>query len=275
MWVINSALGKFFEFLFFPFKNSGPWPGMILVSFLTAVFMLFVFRFTSNQEGIREVKNKIKAHLLEIRLFKDSLSLSLEAQGKILLYNLKYLSYSLKPLLVMIIPLLLILSQLNLWFGCKPLTPGERTLLKVKVKENAEVSDLDFVLELPSGLEAETPPLRIDAENEMNWSMKAKENGSQALILKVNGKSISKRVEVSPKSLTKVSRIKVRRNFFDELFNPGEKPIPPELPLKKIEVTYPAKSMSLFGWHIHWVIVYFALSIVFGFSFRRLLKVEI
>lgn len=237
--------------------------------------MLFVFRFTSNQKGIREVKNKIKAHLLELRLFKDSLSLSLEAQGKILLCNLKYLSYSLKPMLVMIIPLVLILSQLNLWFGHKPLTPGERTILKVKVNESAKVSDIHFALVPPAGLEAESPPLRIDAENEMNWSLEAKENGSQVLVLKVGGKSISKRVEVSRKPLAKVSGIKIRRNFFDELLNPGEKPIPSELPLKKIEVAYPAKSMSIFGWNIHWIITYFFLSIIFGFSFRRLFKVEI
>jgi hypothetical protein len=275
VWAINSALGKLFEFLFFPFKSVGPWPGMILVSFLTAIFMLFVFRFTSNQKGIREVKNKIKAHLLELRLFKDSLSLSLEAQGKILLCNLKYLSYSLKPMLVMIIPLVLILIQLNLWFGHKPLAPGERTILKVKVDESAEVSDIDFELEPPPGLEAETPPLRIDAQNEMNWSLKAKENGSQVLVLKVEGKSVSKRVEVSPKLLVKVSRIKVRRDFFDELLNPGEKPIPSELPLERIEVIYPAKSMSIFGWNIHWIIIYFVLSLIFGFSFRRLFKVEI
>lgn len=248
---------------------------MILVSFLTAIFMLFVFRFTSNQKGIREVKNKIKAHLLELRLFKDSLSLSLEAQGKILLCNLKYISYSLKPMLVMIIPLVLILSQLNLWFGHKPLILGERTILKVKVNESAEVSDIDFALESSPGLEAETPPLRIDAQNEMDWSLKAKENGSQVLVLKVEGKSISKRVEVSPKTLVKVSAIKVRRNFFDELLNPGEKPIPSELPLKKIEVDYPPQSMNLFGWNIHWIIIYFVLSIIFSFSFRRLFKVEI
>jgi uncharacterized membrane protein (DUF106 family) len=275
VWVINSALGKLFGFFFFPFRSIGPWPGMILVSFLTAIFMLFVFRFTSNQKGIREVKNKIKAHLLELRLFKDSLSLSLEAQGKILLCNLKYISYSLKPMLVMIIPLVLILSQLNLWFGHKPLILGERTILKVKVNESAEVSDIDFALESSPGLEAETPPLRIDAQNEMDWSLKAKENGSQVLVLKVEGKSISKRVEVSPKTLVKVSAIKVRRNFFDELLNPGEKPIPSELPLKKIEVDYPPQSMNLFGWNIHWIIIYFVLSIIFSFSFRRLFKVEI
>ena len=33
--------------------------------------------------------------------------------------------------------------------------------------------------------------------------------------------------------------------------------------------------MSLFGLHIHWLIVYFILSIAFGYGFKGLFKVEI
>ncbi len=133
MWIFNSAFGKIFNLIFFPFRSMNPWVGMILISFLTALLMLFVFRFTSNQEGIKRVKNKIKAHLLELRLFKDSMSLSFKAQGNILRCNLRYISYSTKPMLVMIIPLILILIQLNFWFGYEALTPGQETILKVKL----------------------------------------------------------------------------------------------------------------------------------------------
>ncbi len=255
---------------------------MILISFLTAILMLFIFRFTSNQEGIRQVKNKIKAHLLELRLYKDSLSLSFKAQGNILRYNLKYISYSAKPLLVMIIPLILILTQLNLWFGYESLTPGQETILKVKIEENQNLLDTNLVLQPSTGFEIQTPPLRIEEEMEINWCLQAKEKGVHDLTLIVEGQRITKKVAVDQKPLSKISPLKVRRNFINELINPGESPLPRDLPIKTIEVNYPAKDIKLFGWNIPWIlgippwlIVYFVLSIILGFVFKGMSKVEI
>lgn len=255
---------------------------MILISFLTALLMLFIFRFTSNQEGIRRVKNKIKAHLLELRLFKDSLSLSFKAQGNIFRYNLRYISYSAKPLLVMIIPLILILIQLNLWFGYEALTPGQETIIKVKLEEGQNLLDINLALEPSTGFDIQTPPLRIEEEEEINWRLQAREKGVHDLTLIVNGQRLIKKVAIAQRPLSKISPLKVRRNFINELVNPGEFPLPQDLPIKTIEVKYPAKSMNLFGWTIPWLlgippwlIVYFVLSIILGFVFKGFFKVEI
>jgi hypothetical protein len=275
MWVFNSILGKIFELILFPFRGMSPWVSMTLISFLTAFLMLFVFRLTSNQKGIKQVKNKIKAHLLEFRLFKDSLSLSLRAQANILRYNLRYIGYSAKPLLVMIIPLVLILIQLNLWFGHQALSPGEKTILKVKLQAAQNPLAADIALELSAGLDVETLPLRIEKEGEIDWRLQAREKGIHELALTVNGQKLTKKVYVGQVSLDKISPVKVQGNFIDELFNPGEAPLPKGLPLKSIEVAYPSRKMSLFGWHLHWLIAYFALSIVFAFAFKGLFRVEI
>jgi len=255
---------------------------MIFISLLTALLMLFIFRFTSNQEGIRQVKNKIKAHLLELRLFKDSLSISFKAQGNILRYNLKYISYSAKPLLVMIIPLILILIQLNLWFGYEALTPGQETILKVKLEEGQNPLDINLSLEPSTGFNIQTPPLRVEEEREINWRLQAREKGVHDLTLIVNSQRITKKLAVGQKPLSKISPLKARRNFINELINPGEAPVPGDLRIKTIEVKYPVKDMKLFGWNIPWLlglppwlIVYFALSIILGFAFKGFFKVEI
>jgi uncharacterized membrane protein (DUF106 family) len=282
MWIFNSVFGKIFDLIFFLFQSMNPWIGMIFISFLTALLMLFVFRFTSNQEGIRLVKNKIKAHLLELRLFKDSLSLSFKAQGNILRYNLKYISYSTKPLLVMIIPLILILIQLNIWFGYEALTPGQETILKVKLEEGHSPLDISLSLEPSSGFDIQTPPLRIEEEMEISWRLQAREEGVHDLALIINGQRLIKKLAVAQKPLSKISPLKVRRNFINELMNPGEPPFSRELPIKTIEVKYPTKDISLFGWSIPWLlgippwlVVYFVLSIILGFILKGIFKVEI
>jgi len=275
MWIFNFLFSKLFDFLFFPFRGLSPWYGMVFISFLTGLFMLFVFRYTSNQQGIRKVKNRIKAHLLELRLFKDSFATSFKAQGSILRCNLRYMSYSARPMLVMIIPLVLIIIQLNLWFNYQPLSPGDKAILKVTLKEGFDPLEGSPSVEPSSGFEIETPALRIEEEREIDWRLRAKEKGIPDLIVVVDGEKCQKRIAIAQKPLSKISAVKVQKNFLAQVLNPGEPPLPSNSPLESIQILYPTRSMNFFGWNIHWLIVYFVLAIIFGFAFKGLLKVEI
>ncbi|MEW5806086.1 MAG: hypothetical protein AB1756_01860 [Acidobacteriota bacterium] len=275
MAIVNSILGAIFSLFFFLFQGFDPWIGMIVVSLITALFMLFIYRFTSNQEGIRKVKDKIKAHLLELRLFKDDMVTTFRAQGNILKYNLRYIGYSARPMLVMIIPLILFLIQLNLWFGYQALAPGQSALLKVKLDESYNPMEIDVAVEPPSGLVLETPPLRIEEEKEIDWRIRAEKSGLYDLGFKIAGEKITKKVTVGGRPLARISPARVQRGFLDELFNPGESPIPKNSPVAMIEIVYPAGSMNLFGWPIYWPIVYFILSIILGFALKGFFRIEI
>jgi uncharacterized membrane protein (DUF106 family) len=275
MWIFNSLFGKIFDALFYPLRSMSPWIGMTVVSFLTGLLMLFVFKWTSNQKGIKQVKNKIKAHLLELRLYKDSLALSLQAQGNILRCNLRYIGYSVKPMMVMILPLILILIQLNFWFGYQSLTTNQSALLKVKLKENQNPMQISLEIEPSPELNLETPPLRIEEFKEINWRFSAKEQGIHQLTLTINGETVTKRVSVAQKALSKISPLKTGKNFIKQVLYPTESPIKGDLPVESIEIQYPTQSMNLFGWNLHWLIVYFVLSIIFGFTFKGVFKVEI
>ena len=275
MWVFNSVLDKLFDILFLPFRNMSPWVGMVLISLLTSFLMLFIFRHTSNQAGIKKAKNLIKAHLLELRLFQDDMRIQFRAQGRILMANLKYIGHNSKPMLVMIIPVVLILIQLNLWFGARSLKPGESALLKVKLSGDRFPSEVTVNLEPPPQIVIETPPLRIEDEAEIDWRVKAKETGLGRLSLAVEGETIFKDVAVGTKPLSKISTLKVGRNVLDQVFNPGERPLPSGSLVRSIELKYPAAHMNLFGRHVHWLVVYFVLSIIFGFAFKGVFRVEI
>jgi len=205
MWIFNSAFGKIFNALFLPFRGMSPWVGMILISFLTGLLMLFVFKWTSNQQGIQKVKNRIKAHLLELRLFKDSLSQSLRSQGNILRCNLTYISYSVKPMLVMIIPLILILIQLNFWFGYESLKPNESVILKIKLAEDQNPLETQIAVHPSSGLVMETPPLRIEESQEINWRFSATQEGIQQFTVTINGETVIKKVSVAQKPLSSMA----------------------------------------------------------------------
>jgi uncharacterized membrane protein (DUF106 family) len=234
-----------------------------------------IFRYTSNQKEVREAKEQIKAHLLEIRLFKDDLRILFSAQKSILLYNLKYMKHALRPMLFMIVPVAIILIQLDGWFGYRPLKQGESAIISVKLLDNSMDALSNISIESSKGLMVETPPLRIHSENEVDWRILANELGEHKLIFNVLGHTFQKGVIVSNGRLVRVSPRVVASNLWDTLLYPGEESIVKNSLVRQIEIDYPSRSIGIFGWKIHWLVVFFVLSIVFGFAFKGLLGVEI
>jgi len=274
MGIFNFLVNRFFDGLFYPFVSLNPWVPMVVVSLLTAIFMLFIFRYTSNQKGIREAKDKMKAHFMEIRLFKDDFRLLMKAQGRILRYNLVYMKHSLKPMMVMIIPLVIVLVQFNFRFGFRPLQPEERVIVRVKFSEALPLRSLGISLEAPEGLEVERPPLRIESLHEVDWRLRAKEPGEFELKVRVGEEFFTKRIIVSDE-LCQLSPRRVSPSFVQEFLYPSEPPLPSNSLVSYIEVRYPTSNLNLGGWNIHWLIVFFVLSIAFGFSLKGVFRVEI
>ena len=210
-----------------------------------------------------------------MRLFPDNMRVSLKAQGNILLANMKYISHSVKPLLFMIIPVILVLIQVNFWFGYSSLKPGEPVILKVNLENNYNPLEVDLKIAPSSGISIETPPLRIEEENEINWRISPLKKGVYNLEIYIDGQKVSKQVSVAQRSLSKISPKKLKGSFFDILFFPLETPIKKSSPIKSIEILYPDKGLLLLGINFHWLIAFFGLSIILGFTFKGVFGVEI
>ncbi len=275
MRVVNLVFGGLVGLALWPFRALSPWAGMASLSLLTALLMLAVFKLTSDQAAVRKAKDAIKAHLLELRLFKDNLRVSLGAQGGILKANLRYAAANLRPLLVMIVPLVLILTQMSLWFDRAPLRPGEETLVKVLLDAGSDPAGISIALEPGSNLIIDSPAVRIPDDHEVVWRLRAVDEGAGRVLVTAGGRTIEKAVAVGGRPLTRISSVASRGSFWKRLLHPGEPPLPAGTPVRSIEVLYPAKKLAVFGLAIHWLIAYFILSLVFGFALKGVFKVEI
>jgi len=275
MHVVNLVFGWIVEAALLPFRGLSPWFGMTAVSLLTALLMLEVFKLASDQAAVRKAKDRIKAHLLELRLYKDDMRVTLGAQGGILKANLAYMAANLKPLAIMIVPLVLILAQLSLWFDRAPLRPGEETLVKAELDKAADPVLLSLELEAPPGVDITSPAVRIPDGHEVVWRIKAVSEGAGLLLLRTGGRTVKKTVTVSGRPLTKVSALASRGSIWEQILFPGEPPLTDGTPIRSLKVLYPAKSLSAFGLPVHWLVAYFILSIVFGLVFKGVFGVEI
>ncbi len=261
--------------MFLPFQSLAPFWPLFFISVLTGILMLLGFRYTSHQDKIRKEKEKIKAHLMEMRIFKDDLAILMSAFMNVLLYNAKYIKHLIRPMLFLILPMVFMLIHLNFWFGYRPLKMEEAAILSVKLSEKETDSLSNVEIEVDDGIFIETPPLRISETREVNWRIRVKEPGVHTVKIKTSGVTFQKKIIASEKQFKPVSPRKVVSNFWDILLNPGEKPFSKNSLVKEIAINYPSNKIGFFGWKTHWLILFFVSSIVTGFAFKGFFDVEI
>jgi hypothetical protein len=276
MSIFNAIISAVFDGFF---SLAGALSGdaaLWIISAIVGVVMLLLFKVTSNQKAIKRTKERIWASFLEVRLFKDDMGQMMSAQGRIFGSTFRYMGYALVPMLFMIVPVLLILIQMNQWYGYEPLKQGRSALVTARIEGSEPLVDMPLRLEAGEGLMVETPPVRIESLREVSWRVRADSPGSHSLRLTWGAgenEAVAQAVQVDG-GFVKIEPIRVR-GAWEELWNPGAEPLPGNSPVSFFEITYPEAEANLLGFHMHWVIAFFILSMVFGFAFKGVFKVEI
>ena len=272
MTLVNSSMRALFDALLSPFGGMNPLVGLTLVSLVVAIGMLVIFKHTSNQDALDKIKRKIHASLFEIRLFNDDLVAIMRAQLDILRHNLTYIRLSLWPLVWMMVPLVLVIAQLQFHYAYEGLRPGEPVLLTVRLK-GTDAASLDapkpaVSLDPGSAVRVETPSVWVPAERELVWRISAEQAGDHEITIRVDGASESKTVRVRD-DVVRRSPLRVGSSLLDQILYPAEPPLPSSSPIASIELAYPDRSIDVLGVGMHWMIVFFALSLIFAFALRK------
>ena len=270
--IINNILTRLFGFVIWPLQSFDPIWALILVSLLTGLLMLWLFGKVSRQEAIRRVKNKIRGNLLAIRLFQHDVRVVLQVQGRILRETLTYVRYSLTPMLVLIVPVMLIIIQLNHHFSIEPLRVGEAALVQAKLSDPTILTK-GVSLDAPVGVTVETPAVRIETEGEVAWRIRVENPGRYPLQLRLGDETVEKQL-VAGEGWGAVSALRTS-SLLDLILYPGEASIEQPTGVESVEVKYRPLPLSVLGWNLHWLVLFFILSIVFAFALKGLFGVEI
>jgi hypothetical protein len=268
---LNRALVVVFDAAMGPVSRLPAWAGVLVCSIVTAAAMLAVFARVSNQRRLHEAKRGIHAALFEIRLFNDDLGAVARALGELLLQNGRYVQASLVPLAWLALPLLLVTAQLQAFYGYAGLTPGAPALVTATIRDdaaNAESVKRGLVLEASDGVRVDTGPVRLVGVNDVMWRIVPERAGDFTVTMRAGDVSVTKTVHASA-GVARRSPLRVSGNLWDQLLYPSEPPIPSEAGLAALTVAYPEADIDVFGWHVHWVIVYALLSMACAFAMAR------
>ncbi len=166
IWIngLTNILGKF---LFAPIADLPGWLSNTIISVLMGPLLLLFFKYISNQSAIERARDDMKAHTLSLKLFKDSFSVTLRAPLGLFYGALRLLLHSIRPLLIMLVPVSLLLVQMGLWYQCRPLTPGEYTVVTMTLNGNFDSPWPTVTLKPTPAVQITTGPVRILSQRQI------------------------------------------------------------------------------------------------------------
>jgi len=272
---------KIIDFLFLPLQNLTPIWELAFATLVLTVFALLVYKFTSNQKGIKKAKEKIKAHFLEVFLFIDEPILILKAQAQIMANGLKYLGYALVPLIIMFLPVLLVLINMEHRYHPRPLQAEESFLLKIKLKEQFPGWQDAIFMQFSQELVLTSAPLRFLSQEqkgkiypEIDYRFKVERKGKYEIKLKVAGKE-SIKIKVYAESDKRVRLAPIEGAGFGlNFWHPGTGLIKKDSLIQSIEITYPKQELNLLGWETYWGWQFLGLMIIFAIALKPVIRVE-
>ena len=272
MTTLLSMIDRVFDLSFRLMRPLPPLAVLAVFSVLTAALSLLAVRWTSDQKAIRRVKDLMGAHLLEVRLFPDQLSVVLRAYLALFGNTVLYLRYALVPLLVLSVPLLILFAQMESYFGHAPIEARNNFLVCTTFQTVDSLADA--FLELPPGLVQSAPPVHIPSEREVNWRVMAEQPGTYDIHLRLRGDDFSKRV-VAGSGLTRIVPEREQGRAWLQLIDPGEPPLPRAGLVEQIAIQYPTRVFQFRTWKIEWLIPYLALTLAAALLLKGALRTEL
>jgi len=242
------------------------------ISLVVGLLMVVVFRYTSDQKAIHIAKDRLKAHLLALKLFQDQIPIVIRSYGCIVMATGHYLRLAFKPLLFVIVPLTFLMLQLDRYLGSVPLEAGHAFLVKVRMDSPETLNEVS--LQLPKGLATTAPAIHIPSESEVVWRVVAEEAGDYMVDVQASGQTFSKRMVVGS-GLSRLSSVRLRGKFWERMFVSGESALPDNSLIEAIDVQYPSRNMPFAGFEWNWIWLFFVLSLASGFVFKSILGIEI
>ena len=282
MNAINRAVTSFFDLVLTPLEAVGDEFALLFVSGVFGVLALWIFKHISWQAGIKATKDKIKGHLIEIRIYQDDLVTVGKAIAKVLLRNLQYLFLNFGPFVPLAIPFALVAAQMVVRYGFEPAPiqqvseerlAGDGLTLEI-MGERAAIEGLEVTF--PEGLTPLSPVARVPRQGRAFVEFVAVQPGEYTILLETGGQTIEKSivagegVEVRSMQPERVSSV------FEAILWPAEDTLA-GTGLEKIRFVYPESDL---GWlplsgPLGVLAAFVLASMVVGFIFLKPLGVQI
>jgi hypothetical protein len=246
MDAVNAATKRVFDLVWAPFDRLPLWVGVLALGVAFGVLALVAMKYTANQKRVERLKDRYQAHILAIKLFRDSFVVVTTSLGKALAWIGVYLGEAmLKPMVVMLVPFMLLFAQMQMRLAYRPLDVGAKALVAVEVADGR--SPMEVQVELPPGVAAAGPAVREPSRGRIVVPLMAKEAGVHELRFRVGNETATKTLHAGDlPGAPMVSPVR-SADFVDRLLYPSEPAFGSGSSFLRIELAYPVRPITLLG----------------------------
>jgi hypothetical protein len=273
--IIGLALRTVGTWVVAPFMALGPTLGLIVLSVVVTVFVLLIFRGTSDPRKLRTSKDQMQGALLGIVVFQHDTAVMFGEEWRLIRGALTYMLAGLKPLAAMIVPVMAVIAALGLYYSRSPLSAGKTSIVTIYGTPANGPALSGARLDGAPGVTVETAPLRIPSRGEVCWGIRGVQPGLHTLTVRVGDTSYAKSVVVGPNAkMLPLSAERVRGGFWATFAHTGE-PALPDGAVDRISVEYPSAQWHLGPIGMHWLLAFLILTILVGLVLKGPLRVEL
>ena len=268
---LNAGMNALFGLLHRPMTALPAWLSLVLISALLGVVLLVLFKYTSNQAAMGRARDRIKARLLAMKLFKDNIFVVLKSSVQVFAAAVMLLLYSIPPMLVMSLPFGLLLGQMGTWYQARPLNIDEQAIVVMQLSDTVNTS-LPVSLAPTDAAKLIAGPVRIPSKKQVCWQIRATRPGIHQLQFNVGEIQVQKELAVGSDFMP-VSIKRPSLNISDVIFYPAEKPFDEASPVRSIEIGYPDRTSPVTGSDT-WVVSLFVVSMLGAFIAKPFFHVK-
>jgi uncharacterized membrane protein (DUF106 family) len=230
-----------------------PFWSILILSFILSLLISLIYKFTTNQSVMKDLKTEIKTLQQEMKLLKDNPSKMMEVNKKMFEVNGKYMSHSLKPMLFTFLPVILIFGWLNGHLAFEPIHPNQEFTVTT-VFDKAAMGNV--TLFVPDGITMTGDTTKTIEAGTASFAMKGYE-GLYSLTFEHGGKQYVKDVEITQKREYVTPALTVNDGTLKSIMTNHEKTI----------------VIQIGSWGVSWFWSYLVFSLIFSLVIRKALKI--
>lgn len=284
MNAINGIVNRIFDAVLTPFEWLGAGWSLILVSGIFGILALIAFKHISYQKGIKSTKDKIKGHLIAIRIYQDDLMVVLKSVGKVLVRNTQYLFFNFGPFIPLAIPFVFVLAQMATRYGFAPLPvetvqpgmlAGAGTELSIEFSPDQRSQAAGLSIELPDGMQALSGLVRDGANGVAFQEVVATAPGVHeiAFVLPDGTRETKLLCAGEPARMLQPERVK---SPWLAMLWPAEPRFESDSPFERISFVYPDSDLGWLPGGVGGVLIVFLVaSMLFGVLVLKPLGIQI
>lgn len=262
-------LNQLVDLLLRPLAGLPPEVGLAAFAVLAALPVALVFKAASRPGRADRARERALSAVLELWLYRRDPSAGLRSVGRMLRDSLRHLAALLRPAACSLPLALLLLAQGRDWFAARAPRGGESLVLVARLDAEAG-GEWYGGLELPGGRGARPPPrVASPAWREVAWRLDPAELEGHP-VLRMGDVEIVKEAALAP-GLARRSQVRVR-HWTGLFLHPGERLLPPRLPVRRVELRLPPAEYNLLGWRTSWLRGLLAVGLPAGLLMRKALR---